>query len=402
MRFFDDDDMDFAVRCVLSGVRHAMAEVGETLHTAASATDGDADSWLDAFVRLGRRVRAEADIAVRSGHDHSAWNAALRAANYLYAGLWWAPATARAHERLALWEEHRDAWDLAVEHWPSPVTRGQLDHLGGAVPTWWFQSPTAPSTGASAVVLVTGLGTPISDACMTGLDGALARGHHVLVLEGPGQGETLYRSGRTLDRSWPQLLQAALSSAAAHPGVDPSAVGLLGVGAGALFAAQAAARAATDGIDTPPALLVLDPGVVDLGSDAASSLGAATTERARALLAWSLSDPTGQDDPEAAVASLREHTLDHDQLAAIDCPTLVVTADEAFGFRGQSAPLLASLRCPHHHVGLRAADGAGNDNGIDASQVHDAAVYDWWDATLVTRTGTPRTTSGDDDGGADG
>jgi hypothetical protein len=400
MRFFDDDDMDFAVRCVLSGVRHAMSEVGETLQTAATVADGDAGAWLDVFVRLGRRLRVDADDAARAGHHHSAWNAALRAANYLYAGLWWAPATDRAHERPSLWEEHRAAWDLAVEHWPSPVTRGHLDHDGGAVPAWWFESPTAPGGGASAVVLVTGLGTPISDVCMTGLDGALARGHHVLVLEGPGQGETLYRAGRTLDHSWPELLLGALSGAAAHPGVDPDRVGLLGVGAGALFAAAAAAAATTSGTGTPPAALVLDPGVVDLGADAAASLEAATTERARALLAWSLTDPTGCADPAEAVSVLREQTLGAEQLAAIECPTLVVTADEAFGFRGQSMELLDELRCTHRHVELLAADGAGADNGIDASQVHDAAVYDWWDATLVTRTGTPRTSSGDDDGGA--
>ena len=62
--------MDFATRCVLSGVRHAMAEVGEVLAATESITDGDADSWLDTYVALGRRcgpVRLRLRTAA-SGH----------------------------------------------------------------------------------------------------------------------------------------------------------------------------------------------------------------------------------------------------------------------------------------------------------------------------------------------
>ena len=238
MRFFDDPDMDFATRCVLSGVRHGMAEVGETLTTIAHVVDGDAASWLDAFVALGRRLRREADRAAARGHTFSAWNAALRSANYLYAGLWWAPATPAAPDEPALWEEHMGSWDLAVTHWPSPVELVGLAHDGTTLAGWWFTSPAATTEPAPAVVLVQGLGTPISDICMTGLDGALARGHHVLVFDGPGQGRTLRERGRTLDDTWPTAIRTALEWTAGRAEVDASRVSLIGVGAGALFAPE--------------------------------------------------------------------------------------------------------------------------------------------------------------------
>lgn len=400
MRFFDDADMDFATRCVLSGVRHGMAEVGETLTAVEAVRDGDPDSWAEVFIDLGRRVRAVADEAVARGHGHSAWNAALRAANYLYAGTWWTPVTSRADQRLDLWAEHRASWELALSHWPTPVERLTLPHRDTTMPGLWFASPVAPER-AAAVVLVGGLGTPISDLCMTGLDGALARGHHVLVVEGPGQGGPLYELGRSVDRSWPELLCTAMATAAGRPEVDPDAVGLLGVGAGALFAAGAAARGAANDDATGPALLVLNPAVLDLGADAAASVEAATDDRSTRLLAWSLTDPTGERDPAAAVVALQAHALTDLELGAIRCPTLVVGADRAFGFRGQEAPLLEALRCPHDHLTLRAADGAGADAGIDASQVQDAAVFDWWDARLTDRT--PRTSGvRPTDGGSDG
>jgi hypothetical protein len=398
VRFFEDEDMDFATRCVLSGVRHGMAEVGETLTTIARIDDGDPASWLDAFVALGRRLRLEADRASSAGHRYSAWNAALRAANYLYAGLWWAPATDRADEQDELWEEHRASWDLAVRHWPSPVRSVELPHRGARLPGWWFASPCAGPDPAPAVVLVQGLGTPISDVCMTGLDGALARGHHVLVFDGPGQGAALHRQGLHLDHGWPQLVADAIDLVAAADEVDELRVSLVGVGAGALFAAQAASLCGRRSDAARPAALVLDPPVVDLGEDAAAAVAGATDERARRLLAATTTAPTGSTDLGAAVEVLRGHRIDRAEIGAIGCPTLSVTADAAFGFRGQGAALDAALRCEHRGLVLRADDGAGADNGIDASQVHDAAVYDWLDATLVT----DRATGPGQDGGPHG
>ena len=137
-----------------------------------------------------------------------------------------------------------------------------------------------------------------------------------------------------------------------------------------------------------PAALVLDPPVVDLGADAAASVADATDERARRLLTATTTAPTGSTDLGAAVEALRDHRIDAAGIGAIECPTLSVTADEAFGFRGQGAALGAALRCQHRDIVLHAADGAGADNGIDASQVHDAAVYDWLDATLVNDRAT--------------
>jgi hypothetical protein len=233
---------------------------------------------------------------------------------------------------------------------------------------------------------------------MTGLDGALARGHHVLVFDGPGQGAALHRQRLHLDHSWPQLLADAIGLVASRDEVDGSRVSLIGVGAGALFAAQAASQCSRGSGAARPAALVLDPPVVDLGEDAAAEVANATDERSRRLLRASITAPTGSTDLDPAVEALRGQRIDAGEIGAIECPTLSITADEAFGFRGQDVALAASLRCEHRRIVLRGADGAGADSGIDASQVHDAAVYDWLDATLVT----DRATGPGQDGGRHG
>jgi pimeloyl-ACP methyl ester carboxylesterase len=380
VRFFDDPDMDFAVRCVLSGVRHGMSEVGETFAAIGEIRDGDADGWLEAFVALGRRCRRDADDARAAGHRYSAWNAALRAANYTYAGAWWAPATRWKDSAEELWAEHRDHWDLAVEHWPSPAMPVRIPHAGTTLPGHWFASPAARGDRSPTVVLVQGLGTPISDVPMTGLDGALARGHHVVVVDGPGQGAALHREGRTLAEGWQGVIASTLDWLETRPEVDPTRVSLLGLGAGALFAASAAAD---DGARI--AALVVDPGVVDLGADAAAAVADAATDRARALLAPTTTEPTGTATLELAVEALAGHRIEAQQLAAIRCPTLVLRGESAGSFCGQSDPFVAALTCPHDVVVLLDERGAGLDEGLDASQVHDAAVFDWLDATLSRR-----------------
>jgi len=162
MHFFSDDGMDFAARCLLSGVRDGAAEVGELLTAFDAITDGDPDSWLDEFSRLGRRLAADGDDAANEGHRKTAWGCSLRAANALFGGAWWAPATAHADDVASLWAEHRAAWDAAVSRWPSPAESVKIPTPVGDLPGYRFASTAAADRGT--VVMIQGLDTPLSDA----------------------------------------------------------------------------------------------------------------------------------------------------------------------------------------------------------------------------------------------
>lgn len=393
-RFFDDEGMDFAVRCVLSGVRHGMAEVGEVFAVSETIADGDAGSWLEAYLSLGRRLRVEADESAAAGHRESAWNRSLRAANYLFAGLWWAPSAGRADEVTTLWEEHRGAWDLAVDHWPTPAWPIRIPYLDTTLPGYWFRAPTDRTDGAAdgdaepprpTVILFQGLDTPMSDACMTGMDGALSRGYHVLLLDGPGQGAALHRQGLTLVADWAPVYEAAVSWARTRPEVDVDRLVLIGVNHGAYFAASAVAHGAT-----PPAAMVVDPGVVDLGVEARGAVEQAGGDESQlAPLRGTTLLPTGADSFDVALRVLDGCRIDpaqlSDRLGAARCPTLVVRAEDATSFAGQAATLLAAV--PDAQVlHLTHAEGAGADCGICASQIHDAHVFDWLDDHLTGRT----------------
>ena len=389
-RFFSDEGMEFATRCVLSGVRHGMAEVGEVLVATETIRDGDATSWVDTYVTLGRRLLGTAQRASAEGHRYSAWNSALRAANYLFAGLWWAPATSRAVDEPGLWDDHRAAWDLAVAHWPSHAEQVAVPSGGTTLPGVWFAPAHEGDLSGVTVVLLQGLHTPISDGCMTGLDGALARGARVLMIEGPGQGAALRRQGLLLGRDGTRVVDAAVEWLRARPEVDPSRIVVSGVNHGAYLALSGVLRSGLVPGGAGIAALVLDPGALDLGGAARDAVRDAGDDPAQlALLEGTTTGPTGAASLQAALALLDSCRIDPEELAGLCVPVLVVEAEDATTFAEQSATLVAALGERAHVVRLRHAEGAGADCGLDASQIHDAAVADLLPELLGTASPYP-------------
>jgi pimeloyl-ACP methyl ester carboxylesterase len=346
VRFFDDPGMDFATRCVLSGVHDGLAEVGEVLATVHQITDGDPDSWFDTWIGLGRRLRAVGDAAAAAGHRVSAHGAYLRAANYLFAGNYWAPQTRDPSRAAGVWEEHRRAWEATVDHWPSPVTRIELP--------WGPGYRFAPRAGPvrATVVIVNGIDTPMSDTTMTGLCAGLERGYEVVCFDGPGQGWAWIANGNFLTPDWGNVLGAVLDQVGDNP------VCLMGINHGGLFAARAAA-AHPDRVDA----LVFDPAVLRITAD----------------------DVAGLPDlhrPWRPRHDWGPYALSDDEIAAIRCPTFVAVAEQAESFAGHGEALAARLTGPVHVERFTAAEGAGLDCEIGAAQVRNQRVYDWLDDQL--------------------
>lgn len=396
--FLADGGMDFAVRCVLSGAPYATAEPGEVLAVVADVVDGDPSSWRDTWVARGRALAAAASSDAAAGRRHSAWGGALRAANYLFAGNYYAPACTDAAGARSVWAEHRAAWDLAVSCWPTPAAPAVIDTPAGALPGYWFAGAAPAGERRPVVVLIGGIETPMSDAPMTGLTDALARGYRVLLLDGPGQGAALYEGGLALAPHWDDVWPAVLDGLAAQPGVDPGRVCLMGINHGGLWAAQGAAV----GGDRVAAL-VLDPAVTGLVDDVVAglpedlgalwrpqpeALDAAVTERAASdpdLAFWvaKTRDPFPGGDMGTALETLAAAALTEADLAAIACPTLVCVAEQASAFVGQADPVLAALGDRATRLDFTAAEGAGLDCEIGAPQVRNARVYDHLDALLT-------------------
>lgn len=360
VRFFDDDGMDFAVRCVLSGVRYGLAEVGEVFATCEAVHDGDPDSWFAAWVDRGRWAREIGDECAIDGHHRSAWGAYLRAANYLYCGNYYAPMTADPGRFRPTWAEHRAAWDRAIEVWPGAAEAVTVPFGDTTLPGYWFEPEgDGPGGAGRTVVLVGGIDAPISDALMTGLADGLDRGYRVLCLEGPGQGQAFFGQGLTLRPDWETVVAAALAWLADRPGAPSGRVALMGVNHGSLFVARAASR-----LGDRIGALVLDPGVIALTPDDVAPIN---------------------DEQRPSEADLGQYALTDDDLAGIVAPVYVADPADALGYVGQPAALVSTLDSFEHpvvHDRFTAEEGAGLDCEIQAPQVRNQRVYDWLDRRL--------------------
>lgn len=396
--FLADGGMDFAVHCVLSGAPYATAEPGEVLAVVADVVDGEPSSWRHTWVTRGRALAAGASLDAGAGRRRSAWAAALRAANYLFAGNYYAPACTDAAGARSVWAEHRAAWDLAVSCWPTPAAPVEIGTPAGALPGYWFSGAAPADERRPVVVLVGGIETPMSDAPMTGLTDAVERGYRVLLLDGPGQGAALYDGGLALAPRWDDVWPAALDWVAAQAGADADRVCLMGINHGGLWAAQGAAVTG-DRV----AALVLDPAVTGLVDDAVAglpenlaalwrlqpeALDAAVAERAATdpdLAFWVTKtlDPFPSGGVRDALEALAAAALTEADLAAVTCPTLVCLAEQASAFVGQADPVLAVLGPLSTRLDFTAAEGAGLDCEIGAPQVRNARVYDHLDALLT-------------------
>ena len=154
MRFFDDDDMDFAdaLRARAASAT-AWPRWARRCRRSRGIDDGDA-GLVARHVRRTRatsaRPRPTRAAASRSPSQRMERGAAFGQLPVRRArGGHRRPPCARAAD--ALWEEHRDSWDLAVEHWPSPVhARSSCPTTAATLPGCWFTSPVADGGPAPA------------------------------------------------------------------------------------------------------------------------------------------------------------------------------------------------------------------------------------------------------------
>lgn len=400
VRFSSDDGFDFAVRCLLNGVPYGMADPGEVLAATGDLDPGDPDAWFDALTALGDAVEASADASAAGGHRVSAAGAYLRAANYRYAGFWYVLGTRDPGRWESAWQAHRHCLDAALAH-RSDVERLDVPWADTTLPVLFFPAAGAvratPDGAVPLVVVQGGLGAPLSDALMTGVLDAVARGWHAVAFDGPGQGRVRMVDGVGPVDDWAPVMGAALDAVLANADrrIDPDRIAVIGVADGAVLALQAAAR------DPRIRALVCDPGVVreldgvlgqlpDDIADAWDDEGSATDAFEQAVR-----DACAADRSTAfAVAKVLEewpnHTLGEvlarlaawdvtPLLDAVRIPVLVTDPEEATSYPGQSAELVAALGESATLMTFTSEEGAGLDCEIGAPLVRAQRIGDWLD-----------------------
>ncbi len=227
---------------------------------------------------------------------------------------------------------------------------------------------------------------------------ALARGYHVLLFDGPGQGAALLQQGLTMRAEWDTVITPVVDFLLARDDVDPARIALAGLSLGGFLGPRAAAG------EHRLAALIADSGSFDMygaalermpkplahgfeKGDRLARLGLAEILDGMAkkpTAGWSLRRALvvhGVDSPLAYLDVLRDYRLDgHAQ--AITCPTLVTHAEgDAIG---ASAPrTFAALTVADKQlITFTAAEGADDHCEAAARTLFDARAFAWLDDRL--------------------
>ena len=255
--------IDALVKHLLGLVFYGQTDVGEVLEVAAQLKGDDEEIWINAWGAMAQRLQDRAEKADRANKKVTASTAYLRASTYWRASLM---AFSKAGD-LRIKENSlasTECYERYLELSDYPGEYIEIPYEDSFLPGHFYRSPVAEEN-APLFIITPGHDTFAEDTCWV-YDGAVRRGIHCLVFDGPGQGYALRLNNLTFRPDWENVITPVINFALSIPGIDPSRIGLMGLSFGGFLVPRAAA------FEKRIKVLVVDPGNIAWGPLIASRL----------------------------------------------------------------------------------------------------------------------------------
>jgi X-Pro dipeptidyl-peptidase (S15 family) len=380
--FFKEADYDGQFVRSLTASYAGSADLGEVFATARRVGPPEAVRWHAAWLASAERAESAAHGALAAGRPISARGAFLRASEYYRQAFYFIRGELDDPRLRAAYGGHVAMFEQAAALMDRPVSAVRIPYEGTTLKGWFC---AADASGAARPTLVMPCGyDSTAEAGWVDAPAALARGYHVLLFEGPGQGQALYEQRLYFRPDFEHVLGPVLDWLVARPDVRADRIGLIGRS----FAGYLAPRAAT--VEHRVAALVCDPAQPDMGRRVPGGLVGKVAGRVvgaemrfsarRREFFQARMAAHGLTSIEAYLAELGRFTM-LDRASQISCPTLVIESENDFA-GGDGKILLDALTCPKQLIKLT------NEEGIDGhcaglgQVVWADAVYAWLEPIL--------------------
>ncbi len=397
---FKDESFAFEFVRNLGFTYYGGADIGEMMATAGRIQEGDFESWFKEWDKLARRILSRADSSLSDGHLQSAREAYLRASTYFRTAEFYLhgnPHDSRIlSESRASQKAYAQAAKLIGPTW-EPV---EIPYEGTTLPGYFYK---ADDSGKPRPTLIFhgGYDSSIEELFFFGAAGAVRRGYNCLTFDGPGQGAPMREQKLTFRYDWEAVVTPAVNYALSRPDVDGENLALMGMSLGGYLAARAVAfehrfRAAMffDGVyDFHQSTLGMLP------KEAVAALNAGDTKSCDRIVQQAMQSNTGMrwamtqglwtfgiSEISAFLQDLKKYTM-NGIAGQIQCPCLVMEAENDMFFRGQPQQIYDALKAPKQLFKFTREDGAENHCQSGAVAYKDEVVFNWLDETLGLRNG---------------
>jgi predicted alpha/beta-fold hydrolase len=392
---FKDDFLDGFGTWALGYIPYGGADLGEVQAVAQAVGDGDESAFYAAWIAAADRMTAEADSALAKGHRNSARELLLRASTFYvgsYHPLYGDPVDPRL---LAAFRKQVAALDKALALSDAPIQPLRIPFGDVTMPAYLVPAAGREREVRPLLILTNGYDGTITDMYFASAVAALQRGYHVLMFDGPGQGEMLYEQGIPMRPDWETVVAAVVDFALTQPIVDPARIALSGWSLGGHLAPRAASG------EHRLAALIADPGLwsiaggfrayaIKLGAtpEAAANLGEmdqSVIDKMEHVIAgdrklrWSFMQRGywvhGVDNLRDYLRAVEMFTMDG-RAESIRCPTLMTLA-ELDPLSASAQSFFDVLRCPKTLLRFTAAEGAGGHVEMMNRSLLNRRSLDW-------------------------
>lgn len=398
---FDDDLLDRFGQWPVGFIPAGGADIGDVVAVAEAVGGGDESAYYEAFVASGDAKAADAERLSSTGHRHSARSRYLRAScmyGAAYHPIYGAPVDPRV---ITAFDKQMDAFGRAMELSDVPVHPVGIPFEGAMMPAYFVPATGRETEVRPLVILNNGYDATITDVYFAAGVAALSRGYHILMFDGPGQGEMLYKRGVPLRPDWETVISAVVDYAETVDIVDAGRIALSGWSLGGYFAPRAASG------EPRLTACIADPGQWDItdsvrdfliafgipGADyiAPGDLDEAAIEEIQRVIGsnrtvrWQIVQrgfwANGVTDLRSYFRELSRFTL-KDRVGDIRCPTLLTSAEND-PLAVHTKTFFDALTCPKTLLEFTAAEGAGDHCETGNRSLLNERVLDWLDDVLA-------------------
>ena len=228
----------------LAGAPWGGAEIDEVNRVGRALTDkvGDDDAWFAEWARMGDRVAARGREAAAADHKLTAASALMRAAHYYQTGeRFLQPKSERGMEVYRTAVAHfRDGVAMIRRPRVEPV---EVPYGDTSLPALLVHADSEASNGrpAPAMVFFDGFDITKEIQYFKGIPDLVKRGIACLIVDGPGNGESVRFRGLPLIAETERYAGAALDYLAGRREIDAKRIGVIAISLGGYYAPRAAA-----------------------------------------------------------------------------------------------------------------------------------------------------------------